>query len=106
MLRPGSRERFKRNQKADTVADSLAVDVPRNGYHAVKQLNRFDGECLVVEDEAISDARRILGEMSGVYAEPSAAVGLAGYLQVKQSIDSQSDALVLVTGHGLKNAGA
>ena len=91
--------------RAMTVADSLVVDVPRNGHHALRLLNRFDGECLIVEENAIVEAQRILATRSGVYAEPSAAVGLAGYLQIKQSAVGQSEALILVTGHGLKNAG-
>jgi len=37
---------------AKTVADSISVDVPRNGYHALKQLIEFSGDvCIVSDDE-------------------------------------------------------
>ena len=45
-------------QAAKTVADSISVDVPSNGYLAVKNLQAFNGRCITVTDQEILFAQK------------------------------------------------
>ena len=38
---------------ANTVADLISVDIPSNGYLALKNLKKFDEQCFTVTDEEI-----------------------------------------------------
>ena len=58
---------------ADTVADSISVDRPRDGLAAVKAVVESGGEAVMVPDNEILDAIRDIASKSGVFAEPAAA---------------------------------
>jgi threonine synthase len=88
---------------ARTIADSISVDVPRNGYHAVKLLRNHGGRCVSVRDEAILGAQRCLASSTGLFAEPSAAAALAGFLASMEQIPRDATVVLLVTGSGLKD---
>jgi len=45
-------DKFER-QPAQTVADSLSVDIPRSGRHALKQLRTYGGQVIKVSDDEI-----------------------------------------------------
>lgn len=91
---------------AHTVADSIAVDVPRNGYHALKQLQTYGGRCVTVSDEAILDAQHRLAASTGLFAEPAAATALAGLLAARDEVPAEATVVVLITGNGLKDIDA
>jgi threonine synthase len=91
---------------ARTVADSISVDVPRNGYHALKQLKTYGGRCITVSDEAILQAQHWLASSTGLFAEPSAAASLAGFLSCQADIPADATVVLLVTGNGLKDIDA
>jgi threonine synthase len=86
-----------------TVADSIAVDVPRNGYHALGKLKRHGGRVVVVSDEEILDAQRLLASASGLFTEPAGAAAFAGFLKDRSGLDPHHRVVVLVTGNGLKD---
>jgi threonine synthase len=88
---------------SSTVADSLAVDVPRGGYYALKQLRQYQGECIVVSDEDILKAQRELAAECGLFAEPAASAVLAGLHTVREGIPEDAVVVLLVTGSGLKD---
>jgi len=85
-----------------TVADSIAVGVPANGYAATKKLARYGGRCVEISDAAILDAQRALSSQSGLFAEPAAAASLAGLL-ASDAIPSDAVTVLLITGTGLKD---
>jgi threonine synthase len=91
---------------AQTVADSIAVDVPRNGYHALRQLRAYGGRCVTVSDDAILHAQHTLASTIGLFAEPSAAASLAGFLACQTDIPAEATVVLLVTGSGLKDIDA
>jgi len=91
---------------ASTVADSLAVDVPRGGYYALKQLRENGGACVTVSDEQILKAQRELAAECGLFAEPAAAAALAGFRCVRGSIPAEAVVVLLITGSGLKDTAA
>jgi len=92
---------------SDTVADSIAVDVPRNGAHALAKLKKYGGRAVVVDDGQILAAQRELAAGSGLFAEPSSSAAWAGFLQARSELDRDAIVVVLLTGSGLKDvAGA
>jgi threonine synthase len=92
--------------KAETVADSISVDVPRCGYYALKQLQTYQGRSVLVSDEDILSAQKELSEKTGLFAEPAAAASYAGYLRLKNTLKHGSSTILLITGSGLKDIDA
>lgn len=92
---------------ADTLADSISVDLPRDGERAVRAVRETHGRFVVVSDEAILAAMRTLGTM-GVFAEPAGATAYAGLVQVAGQpwLPAQALTVVLNTGNGLKDVRA
>jgi len=88
---------------SQTVADSIAVDIPRGGYLALKYLRLFEGRCLTVSDDEILVAQKELASGCGLFAEPAAAAAFAGFLKEKNKLPADCRATVLVTGNGLKD---
>jgi len=91
--------------EASTLADSIAVGVPRNWKKAVAAVRESGGTMINVEDEAILEAMRYTGRLAGIFAEPAAATAVAGLQRaVTEGIVSRrANAVALVTGNGLKD---
>ena len=89
-----------------TVADSICVDVPRNGYYAKMLLEEYGGRCVVVSDDKILAAQKLLASTTGLFAEPAGAASLAGLIEVKDEIPQDATIVVLATGNGLKDIDA
>lgn len=88
---------------ANTVADSISVDIPSNGHLALKNLKTFGGHCFTVTDEEILSAQKELSSSCGLFSEPAAATAYAGFLNQKAALDSSETCVVLLTGNGLKD---
>lgn len=92
---------------ADTAADSISVDVPRNGAHALSKLRAYGGRAVTAADPEIFAAQRELASKAGLFVEPSSAAAWAGFLAAKKDLDPAQTVVVLLTGSGLKDiAGA
>ncbi len=93
--------------RANTLADSIAVDLPADGLRALRAAARTGGAYLTVSDEAILQGIAELGR-SGLFAEPAAAAAWAGLRRaLAQGLVSAGEpVLVLLTGSGLKDVGA
>ena len=94
---------FTKPIASETLADSIAVDIPRNGYGALKALKESKGECVIVEDSAILSAQKELSSYTGLFAEPAAAASYAGFLRIKESFQKDASIVLLITGNGLKD---
>ncbi|MBI9050084.1 MAG: threonine synthase [Anaerolineaceae bacterium] len=92
---------------ANTIADSISVDLPRDGVRAVRAANETRGSYVVVEDQEIIKAIAALGKV-GIFAEPAGATAYAGMLKALEEKLVQPDQpiLVLNTGNGLKDVKA
>lgn len=88
---------------SDTLADSISVDVPRNGSFVLDKLRKYGGKGIAVTDEEILAAQRGLSSMSGLFAEPSSACAFASYLKAKKAIPRDETVVVMLTGSGLKD---
>ncbi len=94
-----------RPMKPQTVADSIAVGVPRNWRKAVLAVRESGGTMINVADEEILDAMRYCGRLTGIFAEPAAATAVAGLKRALEDrvIAGRSSAVAVITGNGLKD---
>lgn len=90
---------------SDTIADSISVDVPRNGSYTLRKLREHSGGAVVVSDPAIMEAQVRLSRSSGLFAEPSSACAFAGFLKARDegSVGAGECVVVMLTGSGLKD---
>lgn len=91
--------------KADTIADSISVDLPRDGEAAVKAIKESGGIGITVSDEEILESMKIMGRFRGVFGEPAGSAPFAGLLKLldRGELDKSETSVVLVTGNGLKD---
>ena len=89
----------------NTLADSIAVGVPRNPDKALAAIRESDGLTVNVSDEEIMAAQKLLGINCGVFGEPAGVTGTAGIKKLCEQGRLPSDASVVsvVTGNGLKD---
>ena len=88
-----------------TLADSIAVGVPRDQVKALRAVRESGGQFVAVSDEEILAAMRTLARSVGVFAEPAGATALAGLKRLAEAgvCGSKTRVVVLVTGNGLKD---
>lgn len=89
----------------NTLADSIAVGVPRNPRKALRAVSASGGAWVAVSDEQILDAMRLLGRTEGVFGEPAGVTATAGVRQaVAQGIIKPGESVTTIsTGSGLKD---
>lgn len=89
----------------DTLADSIAVGVPRNADKALMAIRESNGLVVNVTDEEIMAAQKLLGLRCGVFGEPAGVTGTAGLKKLCEAGKIPADATVVsvVTGNGLKD---
>jgi threonine synthase len=92
---------------ANTLADSISVDLPRDGVRAVRAARQSGGGYILVNDYEILDAIAQLGK-TGIFAEPAGATAYAGLVKAVRSgmVAAQDPVLVINTGSGLKDVKA
>jgi threonine synthase len=90
---------------ADTVADSISADLPRDRIKAMRAVTETGGAYIRVSDDDILDAVPAMAGGAGVFAEPAGAAAYAGLIAaVDRGLVSPSDeVVVLSTGSGLKD---
>lgn len=89
----------------NTLADSIAVGVPRNPVKALRAVKDSHGAWLAVSDEQILSAMRVLGHAEGVFGEPAGVTATAGVIEaaLKGLIKANETVTVISTGSGLKD---
>jgi len=101
---------FNRNSEeiipvtADTIADSISVDLPRDGVRAVRAATQTNGAYITVSDNSILKAIASLGKV-GIFAEPAGATSYAGLEKAVElgKIKPNDPVVVINTGSGLKD---
>ncbi len=90
---------------SQTVADSIAADLPRDRVKAVRAVRETHGAFVSVPDQQILDAIPVLARLGGVFAEPAAAAAFAGAQQAisEGHIAASERVVLLLTGNGLKD---
>lgn len=92
---------------AHTLADSIAVDLPRDGVRAVRAARQTGGTYVTVSDGEILVAISQLGT-AGIFAEPAGAAAYAGLVKANAGglVEGDEPIVVLNTGSGLKDVKA
>jgi threonine synthase len=92
---------------SNTLADSISVDLPRDGVRAVRAARETGGKYILVNDDEILSAIAELGR-AGIFPEPAGATSYAGLLKAVRTglIDPGTPVMVLNTGSGLKDVRA
>ena len=92
---------------AQTLADSISVDLPRDGVRAVRAARETGGTYILVKDQEILAAISNLGKV-GIFAEPAGATAYAGLVKAVKAgmITPQDPVAVINTGSGLKDVKA
>jgi len=91
--------------KPNTIADSIAVGIPRNRLMAVRDIKESKGFGMAVSDKEILEAIKYLGTKQGIFAEPAGSTAFAGMVKAlkEEKISKKDKIVVLVTGNGLKD---
>lgn len=91
---------------ADTMADSISVDMPRDGMAAVRAVIESGGHAVTVTDEQIRQAQVELAGQGGIFTEPASAAAWAGLAKMagQGMVRSGETMVCLLTGNGLKDA--
>ncbi len=92
----------------NTIADSISVGIPRNGYKALNALNESKGIAVDVSDKEILEAMTTLARYTGVFGEPAGVASFAGLCKmVNEGLIKPDESVVfVVSGSGLKDIGA
>ena len=94
-----------RPMEENTLADSIAVGVPRNADKALLAIRESNGLTVNVSDQEIMDAQKLLGRTCGVFGEPAGVTGTAGLKKLCEQgkIPASATTVSVVTGNGLKD---
>ena len=90
--------------KPDTIAKSLAIGNPADGYFALDVVRSTGGGMSAVTDGEIVDGMRLLARTEGIFAETAGGVTIATLKQLAADgvIRPDERVVVYITGHGLK----
>ena len=99
---------FFKPVKPDTIAKSLAIGTPADGFYALKVMKETGGASDDVSDDEIRDAMKALAECEGIFTETAGGVtvGTAKKLVASGKIPAEDSVVLCVTGNGLKTLDA
>ncbi|MDA0366037.1 MAG: threonine synthase [Chloroflexi bacterium] len=91
-------------QKPNTIARSLAIGNPADGYYALKQMQETNGGAAMATDAEIVDGIKLLAETEGIFAETAGGVTVACLKKLVASgfIRRDEETVAFITGAGLK----
>ncbi len=94
--------------KPDTIAKSLAIGTPADGFYALKVMKETGGSSEDVTDDEIREGIKLLAETEGIFAETAGGVtvGVAKKLIASGRIPANDSAVLCITGNGLKTLDA
>jgi threonine synthase len=99
-------EDFPEPVKPNTIAKSLAIGNPADGFQVVKVVKETGGAGAMVSDDEILDAIQLLASTEGIFTEPAGGTTLAATraLVRRGVIKSNESVVVCITGNGYKTA--
>ncbi|NBR84506.1 MAG: threonine synthase [Proteobacteria bacterium] len=95
---------FFKPVKPNTIAKSLAIGTPADGFYALKVMKETAGHAEDVTDDEVREGIRLLAECEGIFAETAGGVtvGVAKKLIASGKIPATDSAVLCITGNGLK----
>ncbi len=94
--------------KPDTIAKSLAIGDPADGWYALEVVRRTGGALGSVSDAEVLEAIRLLARTEGIFAETAGGVTIATLARLAREgvVRDDERVVVYVTGNGLKTVEA
>jgi threonine synthase len=99
---------FFKPVKPQTIAKSLAIGTPADGFYALKVMKETGGAAEDVSDDEIRQGIQWLAECEGIFAETAGGVtvGVARKLIASGRIPADDPVVLCITGNGLKTIDA
>ncbi len=99
---------FFKPVKPNTIAKSLAIGTPADGFYSLRVMKDTGGASEDVTDDEIREGIRLLAECEGIFAETAGGVtvGVAKKLIASGKIPAEDSAVLCITGNGLKTLDA
>jgi threonine synthase len=99
---------FFKPVKPNTIAKSLAIGTPADGFYALRVMKESQGGAEDVSDDEIRDSIKLLAECEGIFAETAGGVtlGVAKKLIASGRIPAKDSVVLCITGNGLKTLDA
>ncbi len=99
---------FFKPVKPDTIAKSLAIGTPADGFYALRVMKETDGAADDVTDDEIREGMSLLAETEGIFTETAGGVtvGVAKKLIASGKIPANDSVVLCITGNGLKTLDA
>ena len=90
--------------KPNTIAKSLAIGNPADGFYASQVIKDTGGYAEDVSDQEIIDAMKLLARTEGIFAETAGGVTLASTIKLIRSgkMARKGTTVICITGNGLK----
>ncbi|HWB58432.1 MAG TPA: threonine synthase [Chthoniobacteraceae bacterium] len=90
--------------KPDTIAKSLAIGTPADGYYAIHAMKKSGGSSEDATDAEIVEGIKLLAEHAGIFAETAGGVTVACAKKLIEAgkIPRDEEVVLCITGHGLK----
>jgi threonine synthase len=95
-------------KQPNTIAHSLAIGSPADGYYSLKLAHRTGGSIEQVTDTEVIDSIKLLARTEGIFTEPAGGVTLAALrkLAAAGKIGRDEVTVLYCTGNGLKTQDA
>ena len=92
--------------KPQTIAKSLAIGNPADGFQVVRVVKETGGSAAMVSDDEILDAIQLLARTEGIFTEPAGGTTLAATRAlIKRGVIKPDESVVIcITGNGYKTA--
>jgi threonine synthase len=94
--------------KADTIARSLAIGTPADGYEAIRVARKTGGVIDACPEDEIVDGIQLLAETEGVFTETAGGVTIAVLKRLAERgvIGADEETVAFITGNGYKTIDA
>ena len=88
----------------DTIAKSLAIGNPADGFYSIKTIESSGGSAVAAPEEEVVEGIQLLAETEGIFTETAGGVVISGLRKLAKSGKIQPDDLTVayITGNGLK----
>ncbi len=103
-LREGNE--FPEPVKPDTIAKSIAIGNPADGFQVVRTVTATGGSGAASSDDEIIAAMQVLAETEGIFTEAAGGATLAGAMSLIRGgqIPPDESVVIVITGNGHKTA--
>jgi threonine synthase len=105
-LEQGPEIEFPDPVKPNTIAKSIAIGNPADGFQVLSAVRSTGGRGAAVEEHEIIEGIQLLAETEGIFTEPAGGVTVAATRQLVQrgAIGGDDPIVICVTGNGYKTA--